>query len=248
MDGLNNKTALVTGGSRGLGRGIVEALATEGVTVWVLARDAARLDKLRQEFKGVQTICADISDPHVAGQALKETQPDILILNAGATPVNVPVHEQSWEQFSNAWNTDVKSTFFFGKEALTIPMKPGSTVMIMSSGAAVAGSFLSGGYAGAKRMQWFLAQYFQEESNRLNRGIRFLAMLPRQIIGTTDLGNTASLAYAARLGITQEEYLKRFGVPLNAEKVGHSVIALLTDSAYREGTVFGITGEGIATV
>jgi len=242
---LKNKTALVTGGSQGLGRGIVEALAAEGACVWAIARDTGRLDQLKRDVKGVQTRSADIADPQVASQILREIRPDILVLNAGARPANIPVHEQSWEEFSRVWETDVKSTFFFGKEALLMPMAPGSAVMIMSSGAAIAGSPLSGGYAGAKRTQWFLAQYLQEESNRLGRGIRFMAMVPRQIIGATELGHIAASAYAARQGITEQAYLERFGVPLTPEKVGHGVVALLTDNAYQDGVAFAMTGKGL---
>jgi NAD(P)-dependent dehydrogenase (short-subunit alcohol dehydrogenase family) len=245
MIDLKNKTALVTGGSQGLGRGIVEALSAEGAKVWTIARNAERLDLLKREVKGVQTLAADVADPQVAPQTLREIRPDILVLNAGARPANVPVHEQSWEQFSRAWETDVKSTFFFGKEALLMPMSPGSVVVIMSSGAAIMGSSLSGGYAGAKRTQWFLAQYLQEESNRLNLGIRFIALVPRQIIGATELGHLAASAYAARQGITEQAYLERFGVPLTPEKIGHGVVALLTDSAYQDGIAFSLTGQGL---
>ncbi len=242
---LKNKTALVTGGSQGLGRGIVEVLTAEGAKVWTIARDAGRLDALKREVKGVQTMAADVADPQVASRTLREIRPDILVLNAGARPPTLPVHEQSWEQFSKVWETDVKSTFFFGKEALLMPMQPGSVVMIMSSGAAIMGSALSGGYAGAKRTQWFLAQYLQEESNRLKLGIRFVALVPKQIIGATELGHIAASAYAARQGITEQAYLERFGVPLTPEKVGHGVVALLTDNAYQDGVAFAMTGQGL---
>src|SRR5437588_2725686 len=97
MIDLHAKIALVTGGSQGLGRGIVEALAAEGASVWTIARDAGRLDQLKQALPGVQTRAADIADPLVVSQSLREIRPDILILNAGARPANIPVHEQSWE-------------------------------------------------------------------------------------------------------------------------------------------------------
>src|SRR5262245_5467956 len=240
---LNNKTALITGGSGELGRRIVEVLTAGGANVWAIARDIGRLDLLKREVKRVQTRAADVTDPQVASQTLREIRPDILVLAAGARPDTIPIHEQSWEQFSYVWETDVKSTFFFGKEALLLPMAPGSVVVIMSSGAAIAGSPLTGGYAGAKRMQWFLAQYLQEESNRLKLNIRFVVLLPRTI-GATELGHAAASAYAARQGITEHAFLARFGTP-TPEKVGHGVLALLTDSAYHDGIAFVLSGQGL---
>ena len=128
-----------------------------------------------------------------------------------------------------------------------MPMKPGSTVLIMSSGAAFAGggSPLSGGYAGAKRTQWLMAQYFQEEANNLERDIRFVAVVPRQIMDATELGHAAVVAYAARQGITPQAYLERFGPPLTPAKVGHDVVTLLTDQAYQNGIALGLTGKGL---
>jgi NAD(P)-dependent dehydrogenase (short-subunit alcohol dehydrogenase family) len=216
--------------------------------VWALARDSGRLDMLKREVDGVHTLVADVTDPDTAPQALREARPDILVLNAGATPTMAPVHQQSWEQFARIWDTDVKATFSFGKEALLLPLAPGSVVVIMSSGAAIGGSPLSGGYAGAKRMQWFLAQYLQQESDSLKLGIRFVALLPRQIIGTTELGHNAASGYAAQQGISEQAFLERFGPPLTPEGVGRGVVALLTEQAYRDGNAFGITGQGLTAL
>lgn len=245
MQQLEGKIAVVTGGSRGLGRSIVSALAGEGATVWALGRDAGRLDQLKQEVAGVQTRVADVADPQTAPDTLRAIQPNLLVLNAGATPTLGPVHQQSWDQFARTWDTDVYMTFAFGKEALLLPLAPGSVVVIMSSGAAIGGSAYSGGYAGAKRMQWLLAHYLQQEADALHRDIRFVALIPRQIIGATDLGHAAAAAYAAQQGVSEQAFLARSGPPLTPDHVGRGVVALLTDPAYRRGNAFGLSSQGL---
>ncbi len=242
---LDQKVAVVLGGSRGLGRGIVAALTAEGAQVWAVARNEADLQKLRKDVSSVQTLAVDVSEADAASRVFEAVRPDILVLNAGAVPHLAPVQEQTWEQFGLNWNTDVKAAFHFGKAALLTPLPRGSKVVTMSSGAALGGSLMSGGYAGAKRMQWFLSDYLQQEAEALDLDIRFMALLPQQIIGTTELGHHASSGYAARLGITKEKFLERFGTPLTAESVGAGVVSLLLDDAHREGVGFAITGTGI---
>ena len=82
---LKDESAVVTGGSRGLGLGLVEALVARGARVTVVARGAEALDSVRARL-GVATISADVTDETAAHRILAEVRPDILALNAGATP------------------------------------------------------------------------------------------------------------------------------------------------------------------
>ncbi len=242
MQNLEDRRVVVTGGSRGLGLGIVEALAARKAKVTVVARDRARLAELERTLD-VSTIAGDATDPTLAMSVLREVSPSVVILSAGATPVMAPVHEQTWDAFSAIWNTDVKMAFHWIQAALRQPLARGSRVLVMSSGAALAGSPLSGGYAGAKRMQWLLASYANGVSAELDRGIRFQAILPRQIIGDTELGRVAATGYARQKNITVEQFLATFGEPLAPRQVGEYVVTILTDAAHDTTTAFELRGK-----
>ena len=75
-----------------------------------------------------------------------------------------PLQYQTWETFSANWHTDVKIAFTWLREALLKPLPPGSRVVVVSSGAAINGSPASGGYAGSKATQRFIAGYAQDEA------------------------------------------------------------------------------------
>jgi NAD(P)-dependent dehydrogenase (short-subunit alcohol dehydrogenase family) len=197
---LAGATALVTGASRGFGRGIATALSQAGAQVVGVARDRGPLEELRAELGGSFTaVPADAADPTVAGQLIDTYRPRILVLNAGATPLPRPIQYHTWQTFSRNWDVDVQQTFHWTREALLAPLAPGSTVVTLSSGAALRGSPLSGGYAGAKAAIRWLTAYAAEESAREKLGIRFVTLLP-QLTPATALGAVYAAAYAARAG------------------------------------------------
>lgn len=80
--GLSGKRAVVTGGSKGLGRAICVALAQAGAHVTAVARDADALSALADEYPPIQTWQADVTDPDFGGQ-LAQRAVDILVNNAG---------------------------------------------------------------------------------------------------------------------------------------------------------------------
>jgi len=239
---LKDKNVVVTGGSRGLGLGVVEALVAHGARVTVVARDADALESVRARL-GVATISADVTDESAAHRIVAEVRPDILALNAGAKPRMGRLDQLSWADFSAPWETDVKAGLYWLQAALNLPLKPGSRVLVVSSGAAVSGSPMSGGYGGAKRMLWFTAKYANGVSEQKDLGIRFQAIVPRQMVRGTGVGDEASNAYARAMGIKPEEFVARFGAPMPPREFGEKVVSVLDDPKYAEGFAFGLKGD-----
>jgi NAD(P)-dependent dehydrogenase (short-subunit alcohol dehydrogenase family) len=223
---LEDTTALVTGASRGLGRGIATALSQAGARVVGVARDPAPLTELAGRLgPSFIPVAADAADPTVAGQLIDAHRPGILVLNAGAAPLSRPLHQHTWATFSRPWDVDVRHAFHWTREALLAPLAPGSIVITMSSGAAVKGSPLSGGYAGAKATIRFLTSYAADESQRAGLGIRFVSLLP-QLTPATALGAAAVAGYAARQGSDVASYTASLGTPLTPEQAGQAVLGL----------------------
>jgi NAD(P)-dependent dehydrogenase (short-subunit alcohol dehydrogenase family) len=219
-------TVLVTGASRGFGRGIATALSESGAKVTGVARDRGPLDVLREQLgESFTAVSADAADPNVAGRLIDACRPAILVLNAGVTPLPRPIQHYTWETFSRNWDVDVAHAFHWIREALLAPLAPGSIVITISSGAAVFGSPLSGGYAGAKAAIRWLTSYAAAESSRAGLGIRFVSLLP-QLAPQTDLGAVFAAAYAARDGAGAAA--RQGGPPLTPERVGQVVADLIT--------------------
>lgn len=244
---LRDRTIVVTGGSRGLGLGIVEALVDQGAKVTVVARDRAALVAVKQKL-GVAVVPADITDKEAAQRILADIGPEILVLNAGTPPRMGSLDQLSWADFSATWETDVKAGLYWIQAALNLPLAPGARVLVGSSGAARQGSPLSGGYAGAKRMLWFMAGYANAAAEQKGLGIRFQTIMPVQMVGGTGVGDAGASAYARASGVEQEAFLARFGAPMPPRKYGDHVVAVLDDPRYATGFAFAMKGDTGITV
>jgi NAD(P)-dependent dehydrogenase (short-subunit alcohol dehydrogenase family) len=232
---LSGSTALVTGASRGFGRGIAIALTGAGASVVGVARDRARLEELRAQLgDGFTPVAADAADPVVAGHLIDTYRPRVLVLAAGVPPLSRPLHHHTWETFSSNWHTDVRQVFHWSREALLRPLEEGSVVIAFSSGAALRGSPLSGGYAGAKATIRFMAAYAADESERAGLGIRFISVLP-QLTPATELGAAAVAAYAQRAGQDLASYTENMGPALTPEHSGKAIVDLIEAPAPGEG-------------
>jgi len=244
---LTGKKVVVIGGSRGVGRQVVGVAIRDGARVLTVARQDGPLRQLAQEVPGAEILSLDATDQAAPGKVFDVLQPDVLVLSAGALPPAAPLHEQNWEQFRVNWEADVKMAFHFCKAALTRPLAVGSSVILISSGAALQGSPISGGYAGSKRTQIFIQNYSQKESDRLGLGIRFMALAPR-MMPDSDIGRHAVAGYSRYLGITPAEFVQGMESPPTSFDVANAAIELVTNPDPSKGNVFVVWGKGLEPV
>ena len=229
---MSVQRALVIGAGSGVGQATAGALTAAGAEVVAAGHER------------------DATDPAQVAALLAEADPDLVVVAAGARPRMAAIEEQSWESFSKPWNVDVKIAFEVGRAALARPLRPGSTVVIVSSGAGVnpTGSPLSGGYAGAKRMQMFLAGYLQRAGDARELGIRFVALAPLQLLVGTRIGEAAAAAYSAEVGESAEAYINSWPVPLDPSGVARTILSIASGQEHREATVLGVTGHGLEVI
>jgi gluconate 5-dehydrogenase len=127
---LNNRVALVTGASRGLGLAMAEALADVGATVILNGRDANTLkvaaDRMRDRGLKAETSAFDVTDRGAASAAIQSIvahhhRLDILIANAG-TIRRAPLADWTLEAWDEVLATNLKACFFLAQQAAA-PMR-----------------------------------------------------------------------------------------------------------------------------
>jgi hypothetical protein len=158
-----------------------------------------------------------------------------------------PLQQQTWETFSVNWQTDVRIAFHWLREALLKPLRPGSRMVVFSSGAALNpnGSPLSGGYAGAKATQRFITAYAQDEAQRAGLDLTFTTVLP-QFAPQAGVGRPAVQAYAAQAGLPIEEYLHQLPYPLlSPETAGTAMVELVQTDPATIAPAYLLNGAGL---
>ena len=106
-----HRTAVVTGASRGFGRAIAVRLASTGAHVVGVGRDEEALHELGRQLGDCFTpVTADVTDDEMTARLIDEHQPNLLVLNAGATPHPATIQDQTWATFSENWNISLDGT------------------------------------------------------------------------------------------------------------------------------------------
>ncbi|MBR9982739.1 MAG: SDR family oxidoreductase [Desulfatitalea sp.] len=250
--GLKGRTALITGGSKGIGRACAEVLAAEGCTLHLAARGAADLDEARQAIQDrfeVPVTChpVDLSDGDQT-RDLAATCPDIDILvnNAGAIPRGDlwRVAEPLWRE---AWDLKVFGFINLCRAIYPLMRTRGKGVIVNVIGAGGERptlDYIAGGAGNAALMAFTRAL----GARSLKEGIRVVAVNPG-LISTTRLENLLRSLAQTRLNDADrwEELIPRNPPPGDPEDVARLVAFLASDCArYITGTVVTVDGGATA--
>ena len=243
---LKNKTAVVTGGTRGIGFAIVKTYLDNGANVAVAGSRQETVDKalaqLTQYGDRVMGICPDLCDPEAVGAAFAGVKEkfgslDILVNNAGVSS-RTSLYDYTVEEFGQIFDLNVKAVFVCTQAAARIMKEQGGGAIInTSSMVAEYGQPSGSGYPGSKFAVNGLTKSWARELAKDQ--IRVNAVAP----GVTATDMVAALPKEMVDRIAAGIPLGRVGQP---EDVANAFLYLASDQAsYVTGTVIKVDGAAM---
>lgn len=196
---LTNKTAIITGAGKGIGKSIAIALAKEGVNLGLIARTAADLESLQNSLKAEHSVnvhiaTADISNQQEAEAAVLKLKEqlgsiDILINNAGIAEFGtlVEMEQSTWERIIQV---NLMGTYYITRAALPFMLEQNSGDIINVASTAGERGFATGSaYCASKFAVLGLTESLLQEVRKSN--IRVVALTPSTV--ATELAQNAGL-------------------------------------------------------
>jgi NAD(P)-dependent dehydrogenase (short-subunit alcohol dehydrogenase family) len=227
----NTSTALITGGTSGIGRATANKLAQLGIRVLVVGRDAERgkktVDELRAAGGTADFISSDLRDAASARAVAKRAielgdgHVDILINNAGIYPFG-PTHEMTEEQFDRVFALNVKAPYFLVAELAPLMAKRGKGAIVnLSTMAADYGSPGMSLYGSSKAAINLLTKTWAAEYGPSGVRVNAVSPGPTRTEGTDAMGE----------GLEQLASQAPAGRPATADEIAEAIVFLASDRA-----------------
>jgi len=244
---LEGRHALVTGGSRGIGRAVAKALAGAGATVTVLGRDRAALERVVSEKDAHGLVLADVTVPEAVEAAVREAASrhgpvDLLIANAGAA-ASAPFMKSGPDVFRRMLDINLHGVVNVTQAVLDTMMERGfGRIVAVASTAGLKGYPYVSAYCAAKHAVVGLVRALALETAKT--GVTVNAVCPG--FTDTDLVAESLERIMAKTGRTREEALSEFvkhnpqARLIRPEEVADAVLWLCGENAR------SVTGQAIA--
>ncbi|MGO9829606.1 MAG: SDR family oxidoreductase [Myxococcaceae bacterium] len=243
MNRFEGKTAIITGGTTGIGYATAKLLIAEGGKVGVTGRTEASIKAARQELgRGNYVWHSDsgkLSDIEALARDAKAAfgQIDLLFVNAGVGKF-IPLEQVTEANFDETLSINLKGAFF-AVQKLSPLIKPGGSVVLTTTIANEKGMPGASFYAASKAGLRSLARSFSAEL--LAKGIRVNAVSPGPIDTPIldKLGMPAEQKAGFVAHMTNSNPMKRFG---KSEEVAKAVLFLAVDATYSTGLELNVDG------
>jgi NAD(P)-dependent dehydrogenase (short-subunit alcohol dehydrogenase family) len=239
----NSSTALITGGTSGIGRATAKKLAQLGTQVLVVGRSAERgkntVDEIRAAGGSADFISSDLGDAasarEVARRAIELSNDyvDILINNAGIYPFG-PTHEMTEEQFDRVFSLNVKAPYFLVAELAPRMAKRGKGAIVnLSTMAADYGAPGMSLYGSSKAAINLLTKTWAAEYGPSGVRVNAVSPGPTRTEGTDAMGE----------GLEQLAAQAPAGRPATADEIAEAIVFLATDrSSFIYGAKLAVDG------
>jgi NAD(P)-dependent dehydrogenase (short-subunit alcohol dehydrogenase family) len=248
--GLSGKTVLVTGASKGIGKGVARGFFSEGCTVHLVSRSPENLEAAAAEIAGddrssVHLHAKDMSESRSVGELLESVgAPDILVNNAGAIPGGDlrSIDEARWRE---AWDLKVFGYINMTRAFLEAMQKRGSGIIINVTG--LAADRTDAGYVAGTAGNAGLNAFTRAVGGRsLSQGVRVLAVSPGPV-ATDRIVTLMRTRAEAELGDPDRWQSYLSGLPgsraATVDEVADVVVFMASDRAsYVSGTVVTVDG------